>query len=1055
MKKSFLTIVCTIFALGLWASPVTSEMAKLAANNWVAQNAKLGAGEAMAAVEVKDADGQTLWWTVTMSTGGAVFVAPDDGIEPIIASTKKFSADKFTKRNPLWALLSRDLRARRKVIASKALTASGSGARLMSVAAPSAAAEKDAVDKSIDAAKAKWQRLTVKRGGAKLQGVAVPEPSGCVYIVEGFEEGGALTYWNQSDSDYSSDEDGKLFNLYTPKNYVCGCVATAGAALLQYYNVLKAPKLVRLCTVDGNKEYFATSGVDYDWAALPEELGGEGSFDDPDEMKLTEDQMATIGHAAADMGICLKMQYSENGSGTYTKLMASALVNDFGVTSAQWIQSPEIEDYGAYIYDEVTNGYPVALSIHGQSFGEDYVSYDEGHCVLGVGYAEDDEQTAYTRIFLGWGGAFDGWYALPSIVVDYGGHGIDWDILQGIVTGIRNYSTKAAMLHNTFAKLKVAALATDPVRPMLMISGSIEDDENAAELLAYIQTNYEQLTNSFEIGWTRSEMSDGDQGLGVSFGIFNPYAMQPEDRWLASNGRLAFAEMSATNTWDEVLEAFENVLAEGPSEYEKKLFDISLEVACGPMGESDLAKSVWAQAFSPACWKAVDAQYVDGQEITASCPTLVTNKEETIVMACSGWSLTDATGEVVKEGSGAEAQFTVSAEGHYKLAWQFATNQVKIVVSTTDEDRWGTVEPGTGWYPFGESVLFTATPGSRGSFSAFSTVGTVENVIDAGYSIAWVAERPVVLTANFNRNSTETPPLYDTFCTLSVSSEFKKGKVWDPTVPEGFTAPKTLIKGLKNVDISIEDGASESVPATNVLALTESVSVEAEDGSIWKCQGWKTVVGGTTNEFVSASALAGAALTVSDDLELTWRWVKVSEVEPPPPPPPSKFVISWNKDFTNLSEDGNLFKTNLMTVSQLEATGQELEDLDVETPLGWKPALTEEDGFVVARVELDEEVLAPKSADDGSPLTILTNADGSLSVQASVANGVQGFWYSFYASNDLVDWQLVSKIQLGIDGTYSKQALETGAIKLEIKMTPEDAKKFYKLVVTSKDPSQN
>jgi serine/threonine transporter len=45
-----------------------------------------------------------------------------------------------------------------------------------------------------------------------------------INVVKGFEHGGALTHWSQSNGG-----GGRLFNLYTPNNSVCGCVATAAA----------------------------------------------------------------------------------------------------------------------------------------------------------------------------------------------------------------------------------------------------------------------------------------------------------------------------------------------------------------------------------------------------------------------------------------------------------------------------------------------------------------------------------------------------------------------------------------------------------------------------------------------------------------------------------------------------------------------------------------------------------------------------------------------------------------------------------------------------------
>ena len=107
----------------------------------------------------------------------------------------------------------------------------------------------------------------------------------------------------------------------------------------------------------------------------------------------------------------------------------------------------------------------------------------------------------------------------------------------------------------------------------------------------------------------------------------------------------------------------------------------------------------------------------------------------------------------------------------------------------------------------------------------------------------------------------------------------------------------------------------------------------------------------------------------------------------------------------------------------------------------------------MARLELDEEVLQPRAADGvSSPLTILANGDGTVTVKADVANGVRGFWYSLYATDELGgSWSLVASGYK--DGTPSVQATEDDrTVSLSIVVEPTDAKKFYKLVVTDVNP---
>ena len=69
-----------------------------------------------------------------------------------------------------------------------------------------------------------------------------------------------------------------------------------------------------------------------------------------------------------------------------------------------------------------------------------------------------------------------------------------------------------------------------------------------------------------------------------------------------------------------------------------------------------------------------------------------------------------------------------------------------------------------------------------------------------------------------------------------------------------------------------------------------------------------------------------------------------------------------------------------------------------------------------------------------------------------MANGVRGFWYSLYATDELGgSWSLVASGYK--DGTPSVQATEDDrTVSLSIVVEPTDAKKFYKLVVTDVNP---
>lgn len=90
-------------------------------------------------------------------------------------------------------------------------------------------------------------------------------PTTVLRTIPGFEVGGALTHWDQKG----------VYNARTPHNRPCGCVAVAGAALLEHWKpAIVPPACSRLCTVEGEGDVTLTTVSEaYDWAARDELRG--------------------------------------------------------------------------------------------------------------------------------------------------------------------------------------------------------------------------------------------------------------------------------------------------------------------------------------------------------------------------------------------------------------------------------------------------------------------------------------------------------------------------------------------------------------------------------------------------------------------------------------------------------------------------------------------------------------------------------------------------------------------------------------------------------------
>lgn len=393
MKKSIL-ILALAALFGAGAEPVSPEMAKAVANAWVTRNAQFKAGTSAKSVfaEYDPADASVvLWYQVSMFGGGCLMVAPDTEIEPIVAALDN-DPGVLPATHPLRAILTGDMRARLEFLAKGKKPA---GPSLMG-ASPLPEDNASVVAREWGAQqKSKWAKMGVGAGAAlqEAETVGVKDPIATeIGIVPGFEKGGALTHWNQSGAGG--------YNLYTPGKSVCGCVATATSALIQFFKAPKGPEegTKNQCSYNGEKDQYEVKGGDYDWSILPSNWGGEAE----ESKTLDDDQKDLIGRVAYDAGVCHGMSWSDGESGAFTEDTAHVLRDYFGFKEARLVKKPKQEQYKKLIYMQCWCGVPVGMGI-------------KGHAVVAVGYGKDADGVDRVRVFMGWGGAGDGWYALPYI----------------------------------------------------------------------------------------------------------------------------------------------------------------------------------------------------------------------------------------------------------------------------------------------------------------------------------------------------------------------------------------------------------------------------------------------------------------------------------------------------------------------------------------------------------------------------------------------------------------------------------------------------------------
>ena len=412
-KRIFWALVAGVAACIAHAGEVTFDMAKAAANEWTARNAQFGAGgEATNVVSICDTNvaKTVLFHQVSMSGGGCVIVAPVTEIEPVVMALERDPGnlnEGRLKHHPLRGMLSIDMRRRLRFLnlyeenpSSRRLAASASSGADAAGDSEEVAAEKAAVRKEwAEQQETKWGSL-LSTSRRKSRRLAVDETKGVtdkdmkmMMVVPGFEQGGPLTHWNQG---YYTQRP-YIYNLYTPNNSVCGCVATALSAMIQYFKVKKGPEeKSNTCTVDGASNTYPTKGGDYDWSILPKEYGGES------DGAITDEGRDLLGRVAYDAGVAVGMNWTLESSGALEQTIAMALRDFFGFTEARCVNNPTQGQYEKLIYAQCRSGAPVGLGI-------------EAHSVLAVGYGKDVDGVERVRVFMGWGGSGDGWYALPYI----------------------------------------------------------------------------------------------------------------------------------------------------------------------------------------------------------------------------------------------------------------------------------------------------------------------------------------------------------------------------------------------------------------------------------------------------------------------------------------------------------------------------------------------------------------------------------------------------------------------------------------------------------------
>lgn len=215
------------------------------------------------------------------------------------------------------------------------------------------------------------------------------------------------TTWNQS----------PLYNMlcpsnsYTGQNAVTGCVATAMAQIMKYWN-----RPVSGRSFHSYNSNFGTLSVNfanttYDWDNMPNELNGASS----------QAQRTAVATLMYHCGVSVDMQYGLGASGAYSQDVPYALKTYFKYDSLTRLVDKSgysDSDWKTKLKNELDAGRPIFYAGH---------SSGSGHAFVCDGY--DNSNNFHFN--WGWGGLCDGYYSLNNLCPSSGGTG----------AGNRNYTT--------------------------------------------------------------------------------------------------------------------------------------------------------------------------------------------------------------------------------------------------------------------------------------------------------------------------------------------------------------------------------------------------------------------------------------------------------------------------------------------------------------------------------------------------------------------------------------------------------------------------------------
>lgn len=393
LRTMALLAIPSATALCASAAPVSAEEAAAAVGNWLKSGQTMGCTGMGDVADVRSYDGKNSvgkFYVISLKNdageaSGYVVTSADRKLNPIIAYSDD-GAFEATDENPLWPMLTIDVSAVTSDLEEmESAQASKTGKRLLA-AAPQTENERQ------------WSELLGERASGSSR------PTLC-----GTSHGGMADYnirvntllttkWNQS---------GNGENYYTPKNRVCGCVATAGAQILYYW---KWPQ----SSITAKRNYSGTIDKTLKWdinSGYETTSGGERTAWNPafggtyDWAGVTSSSSTTkkkaIGKLTRDVGLSCYMNYAAGGSSSQYQLFTLRLTDQFGYKNAVVKIKPSAKEVTRALVASLDLKSPCGVGVPGHAIVAD-----------GYGYYQGD---LFVHFNMGWGGSKNAWYNPPDL----------------------------------------------------------------------------------------------------------------------------------------------------------------------------------------------------------------------------------------------------------------------------------------------------------------------------------------------------------------------------------------------------------------------------------------------------------------------------------------------------------------------------------------------------------------------------------------------------------------------------------------------------------------